>query len=114
LRDLIHRWRQAEPKALHLAAAKRLDLLQLLARLDAFGGGRDAEVLGETRDGEHDGNRSAADRRATDEAAVDLDLVEGKAAQMAQATSSVPPARPEEENQIGVAAVDAAPAGFSP
>jgi hypothetical protein len=38
-------------------------------------------------------------RRATDEAAVDLDLVEGKAAPMAQA-SSVPP-RPEEENQIG-------------
>ena len=50
LRNLIHRWRQAEPKALHLAAAKRLDLLQLLARPDAFGGGRDAEVLGETRD----------------------------------------------------------------
>jgi hypothetical protein len=74
------------------------------------------EVLGETRDGEHDGehdgNRTVAGRRATDEAAVDLDLVEGKAAPMGQA-SSVPP-RPEEENQIGGAAVDAAPAGFSP
>jgi len=55
-------------------------MLQLLFRLDAFGGRQDAEVSRQAGDRLHDRARIVAVAETADETAIDLDLVEGKAA----------------------------------
>src|SRR5262249_33047769 len=75
---------RAEQKALHLCAAERAYLLELGHRLDAFGRRHDAEIFRKACDREHDRHRIVPVRESADEAAVDLDLVEGEAAQIAQ------------------------------
>ena len=81
----LGRARRADEVALHLRAAFRAHPIGLLLGLDAFGGRRHAQADAEPGDGAHDGEGVHIGRRQiADEAAIDLDLVEGKLAQIAQ------------------------------
>src|SRR6516225_7058996 len=84
LRKFLHPARRAEQEALHLAAAERLDLLQLLSGFHALGRGRHSEMLCKACDCQHDRHRIVARRQPADEATIDLDLVEWKAPQIAE------------------------------
>jgi hypothetical protein len=55
----------------------------LLLCFDAFRGGYHVEALGEAGHGMHDGKGLGSIREVLDEGAIDLDLVEGEAAQVA-------------------------------
>ena len=59
-------------------------LHQLRGFLDAFGGGLDAERVGKLGDRVDDRARAVAGQQVLDEAAVDLELVEREALQIAQ------------------------------
>ena len=76
--------RLAEQEALSLMAALRAQAAQLGFGLDAFGGDRDAEAHAEADDRAHDRLRIAIGAEVAHERLVDLDLVERKAAQIAQ------------------------------
>ncbi len=79
--ELGERHGAAKKVALAQRYAERSDLLDLLARLDAFGDDGKIERLGELHDGGEHGNRlGPAD--PVDEGLVDLDLVEGKGGQI--------------------------------
>src|SRR5688500_5545756 len=79
----------AEDEALDLRAAEPPDQGQLLERLRAFRGRVHAEALGKHDDGaDYRGVAAAGRRRAADEALVDLDLVERRVAQMAEARAA--------------------------
>jgi hypothetical protein len=58
--DVFHAARRAEQITLHLGAAEEPDMLQLLFRLDAFGGRQDAEVSRQAGDRLHDRARIIA------------------------------------------------------
>src|SRR5262245_16153554 len=79
LGDLRGRHRSAIGKALHLGAAFRAHLLELLQRFHAFGRRGHAETLAERRDRANDRDGIGIDVKIMDEALVDLDLVEGEA-----------------------------------
>jgi hypothetical protein len=77
--------RPADPEPLCLGEALAPRDLELELRLDALRRGDDAEARAEPRDRTHDGERFlVAVGEPGDEGLVDLDLVEGKAAQVAQ------------------------------
>src|SRR5690606_31730073 len=78
------RARLAEQIALALLASDGAQAGQLRVRLDAFGGRRLAERLAAADDGAHDRLLLDVAGNALHERAVDLDLVEGEAAQIAQ------------------------------
>ena len=74
----------AEQIALRLHAALGAQDLELLLGLDAFGGGDHAEARAEAHHGADDGDAIVLLAQFADEGAVDLDLVEGEAAQIAE------------------------------
>ena len=82
--ELVGRQRTAEQVALQLLAAGQAELFRLLGRFDALGRDGHAEPLGDVADGADDDAVVVARRQVLDEGAVDLDLVEGEAAQVAQ------------------------------
>src|SRR5580704_3025399 len=83
-RQLAQRQRTAIVEALYVRAAEPANKLELLLRFHAFGGGRHVQAFGETGDRLHDRIGVGTLAQPLDEAAVDLDLVERKAAQVAQ------------------------------
>src|SRR5262245_31384325 len=84
LDDLSRRLGLAEEVALHFGAADILQRLHLLLSLDAFRGRHHVEALCEPRNRVHDRKRLGRARDILNERAIDLDLVERKAAQIAQ------------------------------
>jgi hypothetical protein len=77
--------RSAEQVTLDLRAPFPFEAGKLVMRLDAFGDGLDAETDPEADHRAHDGERGRIERDIGDERPVDLDLVEAKGAQIAQA-----------------------------
>ena len=77
--------RRAEQKTLHLVAAFGAQPVELVHGLHAFGRRGDVEAAAEAGDRAHDRHAVGALRQILDERAVDLDLVERKAAEIAQA-----------------------------
>src|SRR5580704_6601772 len=82
-RDFLDRLRPAEQIALHLHAALGAQDFELLLGLDAFGRGDHAEARAEPRHRADDGDAIVFLAKLADERAVDLDLVEREAAQIA-------------------------------
>src|ERR1700688_4992313 len=82
--DFLDRLRPAEQIALHLDAAFGAQNLELLLGLDALGRGGNAQTRAEPRHGADDGDAIVFLAELADERAVDLDLVEREAAQIAQ------------------------------
>src|SRR5580704_10872131 len=82
--DFLERLRPAEQIALHLDAAFGAQDLELLLGLDALGGGDHAETRAEPRHRADDGDAIVFLAELADEGAVDLDLVEREAAQIAE------------------------------
>src|SRR5579885_104059 len=76
--------RLAEQVALRLRAALAAQEFKLGRRLDALGRGGDAEAAAEAGHGAHDGERIVARGDILDERAVDLDLVEWEASEIAE------------------------------
>src|ERR1700754_4294345 len=76
-------WR-AEQIALHFRTPERAQQALLRFSLDAFSRGRHVAGRGNVDDRLHDAGRSVMLRYVVDEAAIDLDLVEGEALQIAQ------------------------------
>ncbi len=64
-------------------AAQGRHLVRLVLGLDPFGDEREIEIMGEPGDRGHDGHRCRP-VEVGDERAVDLDDVDGKAAEVAQ------------------------------
>src|SRR5262245_47330795 len=85
LGDRRCRLRRAEQKALNLVVALGTKLIELLAGLDTFRSGGDAEALREPRNRPDNRNTVGAVRQIADEGAIDLDLVERETPQIAQA-----------------------------
>jgi hypothetical protein len=83
--DLLSVHRRAEIVALGQPAALGIEHRQLLGALDAFGDRIEAEAATETERGPHDRRRARIVLERGDERAVELDLVEGEAAQIAEA-----------------------------
>ena len=83
LGELCGRARPRDQEALHLVATLDAQLLELLDRLDGLGRGGDAECGRKARDGLDD-RLGVAIVQVTHEGAVDLDLVEGELAQIAE------------------------------
>src|SRR5439155_5353316 len=77
--------RLAEQEALAFVAAFGPEAAQLGFGLDALGGDDDAEAFAEADDGTDDRLRLAVGAEIADEGLIDLDLVEGEAAQIAEA-----------------------------
>src|SRR5262245_25092523 len=84
LPDLIRRPRVAEQITLHLGAADRLQRLHLLLGFHAFRGRRHVEAFCQSGDSIHDRKRFCTIGKILDERAVDLDLVEGETAKIAE------------------------------
>ena len=84
-RDLLERLRRAQQVALDLGAAERAHVGELLLGLDALDGGDHVEAVREAGDALDDRERALLVRDVLHERAVDLDLVEREAAQVAQA-----------------------------
>src|SRR6185503_20616875 len=84
LRDLADRPRLAEQIALRLVAAFDAQHVELLLGLDALGHGDHAYVGAELRHRADDGEAVFLLAELHDEGAVDLDLVEREAAQIAE------------------------------
>ncbi len=82
--DRQDRLRPAEEVALTFVAAQAADQFELLLGLDALGRRRHAEAAREFHDGLHDGLAVGPRVRLADEHLVDLDLVEGEAAQVVE------------------------------
>ena len=78
------RHRLGEQEALDRRAAVGAKLHQLRGFLDALGGGLDVERMGELGDRADDRARAVAGQQVLDEAAVDLELVEREALQIAE------------------------------
>src|SRR4051794_39797983 len=85
VKDVARGQRLAEEIALHLGAAFLSQVAELLVGLDALGGRCHAEVLAEPGDGPDDRDGVVLVRHVAHERLIDLDLVEGEAAQVAQA-----------------------------
>src|SRR6476620_5266984 len=71
-------------KPLHLDDPERTHPLQVLGCLDTFCRGRHVQSRAEACDGLNDGGALLALAEALNERTIDLDVVEGKAAQVAQ------------------------------
>src|SRR5690606_38379294 len=71
-------------EALHLVASRDRHALELLEAFDALGHGPDAERLRQFRYGTDDRPRVVPVRHLADDRLVDLDLVEGKGAQVVE------------------------------
>src|SRR5947207_2111535 len=82
--DLAGRTCLAEQVALNLAAAFRAEHFELLARFDPFGGRGNAETFPEPGNRPDDRDAIVVRGQFAHERLVDLDLVERKAAQVAQ------------------------------
>ena len=82
--QLANRHRRAIEEALDVGTAEIANPLELLLGFDALGRRCHAEIVGKARDRMNDGVRLRIVTEPLDEAAVDLDLVEGEAAQIAQ------------------------------
>src|SRR4051812_29969407 len=74
------RQRRAEVEALVLIAAHRLERVELLERLDALGDHLEPQAVRERDDRLHDRRVVGARHQVLDEAAIDLELVDRKAA----------------------------------
>src|SRR3954470_19081900 len=74
----------AEKVSLSLGAARPLQIVEFLLRLDSFRGRFDSEADGQLRNGADDGPAILFAGKVVDEAAIDLDLVEGEGPQIAQ------------------------------
>src|SRR6478672_3721096 len=81
---LGYRTRRAEQIPLRLRAALPAQEVELRVGLDAFGSGDDAEALAEAGHRADDRHRLVARCKFAHERTVDLDIVEGKTAQIAQ------------------------------
>src|SRR5450756_2082882 len=75
----------AEQEALHLVAAFGAQPVELVHGLDAFRRRGDVEAAAQPRDRPHDRDAIRTLRQILDERAVDLDLVERKASEIAEA-----------------------------
>src|SRR5579859_7482048 len=82
--QLGDRTRLADQIALRLRAALAAQHVELLGGLDAFRGRDHTEAPPQARDGPNDRERIVARRKLAHERAIDLDLVEREAAQIAQ------------------------------
>ena len=82
--DLRGRHRRTEQIALHFGAAERAQQFLLLSRLNTLRGRRHVAFRGDIHHRLHDAGRAVRLCDIVDEAAVDLDLVEWKALQIAQ------------------------------
>ena len=76
--------RSAEQKSLQFGAAERPHDLQLLLGLNAFRRSRHVEAKGQIHDRLHDRQSAALAGEVLDKRAIDLDLVERKASQIAE------------------------------
>src|SRR3984957_6664256 len=85
LLDLGGRLGRAEQKTLHLVAAFGAQPVELADGFDAFGRGGDVEAAAETGNRPHDRQAIGTVGDILHERAVDLDLVERKTAEIAQA-----------------------------
>src|ERR1700694_1721136 len=83
-RDLLGGLCGAENKALHFRASQCGHRIQLLLRLDALRGGRHVQAARNVSDGLNDREGILVVRKIADEGAINLDLVEGKASEIAQ------------------------------
>jgi hypothetical protein len=80
----VSRLRFAEKEPLHFGATLRFHSIPLFCGLHAFGGRYDAEAVGHRSHSPNDVQRAAAFSDVLDEGAIDLDLVEGEALQVAE------------------------------
>ena len=76
--------RLAEEVSLPLRAALMPQMVEFLPRLDALGGRRHVQTAAQTNDRAHDGHGILVGTEIADEGPVNLDLVEGKTAQIAE------------------------------
>src|ERR1700756_306168 len=83
--DFTCRLRRAEQKSLHLVAAFIAQPIELVHRFHALGRRRDVETAAKAGNRPHDRDTIGPHGNVLDEGAVDLDLVEWKASQIAQA-----------------------------
>ncbi len=81
---LEDRFGSSQEVALRFGRAKFLHQVELVLGLDAFRRRADAQAVGELDDGPDDGPAIVTVDRFADEDLVDLDLVEGKAAQIVE------------------------------
>src|SRR5581483_2438368 len=81
----VRRERLAVEIALVFPAAERAQEVELLGPLDAFGDEAQAQAVRERRDGAHDGGVVRVPGKVADEGLVDLELLQAKALEVAQA-----------------------------